>query len=93
MLNIYVSRYVACSSLRRDEKMYLYQLPTTIFLPLFIDRQIPVNRVSGCFSKSYSNNCIADNQGMKIGVVGAGSVGVGVCNYLLTLGSTRISLI
>jgi len=26
---------------------------------------------------------------MKIGVVGAGSVGVGVCNYLLTLGSVR----
>lgn len=24
---------------------------------------------------------------MKIGVIGAGAVGVGVCNYLLTLGS------
>ena len=24
---------------------------------------------------------------MKIGVVGAGAVGVGICNYLLTLGS------
>jgi L-lactate dehydrogenase len=26
---------------------------------------------------------------MKIGVIGAGSVGVGICNYLLTLGSVR----
>ncbi len=26
---------------------------------------------------------------MKISVIGAGSVGVGVCNYLLTLGSIR----
>ncbi|MGR5068382.1 lactate/malate family dehydrogenase [Vibrio alfacsensis] len=26
---------------------------------------------------------------MKIGVIGAGAVGVGVCNYLLTLGSVR----
>ena len=24
---------------------------------------------------------------MKIGIIGAGAVGVGVCNYLLTLGS------
>ncbi len=24
---------------------------------------------------------------MKIGVIGAGAVGVGVCNYLLTMGS------
>ena len=24
---------------------------------------------------------------MKIGVIGAGAVGVGICNYLLTLGS------
>ncbi len=26
---------------------------------------------------------------MKIGVIGAGAVGVGVCNYLLTLGTER----
>jgi L-lactate dehydrogenase len=26
---------------------------------------------------------------MKIGVIGSGSVGVGICNYLLTLGSIR----